>query len=237
MSARTLVGAETVPQSRPSAEPGFATGETATHQPAEAGGVAPSDPQIDAAEALRADLYALLGTMLSAPPRAPMLAEIARLEGGASEVGKAVSALAKLAGRLDEKAVEREYNVLFIGLGRGALLPYGSYYLTGFLHEKPLALLRSHMAKLGIGRQPEVKEPEDHIASLCEMMAGLIRGVYGHDVPLADQEAFFNSHIAPWAGHFFSDLEGQRLAVFYAPVGRIGRLLMDIEFEAFAINA
>ena len=41
--------------------------------------------------------------------------------------------------------VEREFFDLFIGLGRGELLPYGSYYLTGFLHERPLARLREDL--------------------------------------------------------------------------------------------
>ena len=34
------------------------------------------------------------------------------------------------------------------------------------------------MARLGIEQADGVSEPEDHIASLCEMMAGLIEGVF-----------------------------------------------------------
>ena len=48
--------------------------------------------------------------------------------------------------------VEREYFNLFIGLGRGELLPYGSYYQSGFLHERPLARLREQLSRLGIER-------------------------------------------------------------------------------------
>ena len=189
------------------------------------------------AEALRADLYGLLAKLLASPPDAPTLKQIATLEGDASPMGEAVRALAAIARRTDPGAARREYDTLFIGLGRGALLPYGSYYLTGFLHEKPLAVLRRHLAMLGIRRADEVREPEDHIATLCEVMAGLIRGSYGERVPLSEQETFFNSHMAPWAGHFFSDLEGERNAVLYAPVGRIGRLFMDIEIDAFRMDA
>ena len=112
-------------------------------------------------------------------------------------------------------------------------MPYASYYLTVFLNEKPLAGLRRDMARLGVQRAPNVFEPEDNIASLCEIMAGLIRGRFRDAAPLAEQRRFHNTHVAPWAGHFFSDLEAARNSVLYAPVGAIGRAFMEIEREAF----
>ena len=130
-----------------------------------------------------------------------------------------------------------QFNQLFIGLTRGELLPYGSYYLTGFLHEKPLAALRNDMRRLGIERAPNVYEPEDNIASLCEMMAGLIRGTFGAGSSESTERDFYNAHIAPWAGHFFTDLEGAKASVFYAPVGAIGRTFTEIEREAFRMGA
>lgn len=187
-------------------------------------------------ESLRADMYALLATLLSRSPGQDVLDTAATLSGDESEIGRGVTALGKLAGQATPASVEREYNALFIGLGRGELLPYASYYLTGFLNEKPLAVLRQHMAQLGIERSPDVKEPEDHIASLCDMMAGLIRGDFGQALSVDDQHAFFNTHIATWAGHFFSDLEGAKGSVFYAPVGKIGRAFMEIEIEAFRMD-
>ncbi|MEO1309098.1 MAG: molecular chaperone TorD family protein [Pseudomonadota bacterium] len=96
--------------------------------------------------------------------------------------------------------------------------------------------IRDHMAALGLARDPDVKEPEDHIASLCETMAALILGTHGAPLSLEDQHAFFNTHIAPWAGHFFSDLEAAKGAVLYAPVGTLGRVFMEIEFEAFRLE-
>ena len=125
---------------------------------------------------LRADLYAMLAQVLSASPDAEFLENAAGLSGDGSDLGEGISALATVAKATTPAAAEREYNALFIGLGRGELLPYASYYLTGFLNEKPLARLRGHMAQFGIERNPDVKEPEDHMATLCEMMAGLIRG-------------------------------------------------------------
>ena len=132
--------------------------------------------------------------------------------------------------------VEREFNDLFIGIGRGELLPFASYYLTGFLNEKPLATLRKDMADLSIARAPNVYEPEDNIASLMEMMAGLIDGRFGAPASLEKQREFFNRHIAPWAGHFYSDLEKARGSVFFLPVGTLGRIFIDIEREAFRLG-
>lgn len=185
---------------------------------------------------LRADLYAMLGQVLAAPPSQDFLNSAAQLSGDESDLGKGISALAKISEHTSVEAAEREFNALFIGLGRGELLPYGSFYLTGFLNEKPLARLRGHMGQLGIERNPDVKEPEDHIATLCEMMAGLIRGDFGAPISVEDQHAFFNTHIATWASHFFSDLEAAEGSVFFAPIGAVGRAFMEIEIEAFRME-
>jgi TorA maturation chaperone TorD len=185
----------------------------------------------------RADLYNFLGLLLANPPDEALLAQTEALTGDDSELGQAMTTLAKLARRASPKTVEIEFNRLFIGLGRGELLPYASYYLTGFLHEKPLAVLRQDMAARGLARADKVFEPEDGIASLMESMAALIVGRFGAAATLEDQRTFFNKHIAPWAGHFFSDLEAAKNAVFYAPVGTIGRVFMEIEAEAFRMSA
>ena len=201
--------------------------------PAEAGDVPKQIPEEDV---LRADLYGLLATLLAAPPSRETLQKAAALSGDQSDLGQGMNALSRVASSLDEKTVEREFNVLFVGLGRGELLPYASFYLTGFLNEKPLARLRDHMAKIGLEQDASVKEPEDHIASLCEIMASIIRGDHGAPLSVADQEAFFNTHMAMWAGHFFDDLQGAKGSLFYAPVGKIGRAFMDIEIEAFRMQ-
>ncbi len=186
---------------------------------------------------LRADLYRFMATLLAKAPTDETLKTAAALTGDDSDLGQGVADLATLAKATSRQAAEREYNRLFIGVGRGELLPYASYYLTGFLNEKPLARLRGHMAELGIERNPDVKEPEDHIATLCEMMSGLILGEYGAPLSVEDQHAFFNTHVATWAPHFFKDLEAAEGSVFYAPVGKIGRAFMEIEIEAFRMEA
>ena len=194
----------------------------------------PADPAIAEEDALRADLYDMLGALLARAPSKDLLARVAGLTGDGSQLGQAIQTLAHMAGMLKPEGIETEFNTLFIGLTRGELMPYASYYKTGFLHEKPLAILRNDMRRLGIERAPNVYEPEDNMASLCEMMAGLIRGTFGS---AGSDKDFYNTHLAAWAGHFFTDLEGAQASVFYAPVGAIGRAFMEIEREAYRMEA
>ena len=186
---------------------------------------------------LRADLYNFLGLILARPPDQTLLDQTAGLSGDATEMGQAIGALATIARRCNPKSVESEFNRLFIGLGRGELLPYASFYLTGFLHEKPLASLRDDLASHGIARSENVFEPEDNIASLMEVMGALIIGRFGEPTPLDMQRDFFNRHVAPWACHCFTDLEAAKNSVLYAAVGRLGRLFMEIESEGFRLSA
>ena len=188
-------------------------------------------------ESLRAELYALLGWLLKSPPDAAGVQRAAALGGDDSDLGRAISALAATARASTPEAIDEEFQTLFIGLGRGELLPYGSYYMSGFLNEKPLANLRIDMDALGIARADDIAETEDHIAALCDMMAGLITGAFGAPAELATQQQFFDSHIAPWAPKFFEDLEAAAAAAFYMPVGAIGRAFMRVEAQAFQMAA
>lgn len=185
----------------------------------------------------RAQLYALLGRLLTAAPDAGLLATLTQLAGDDSELGQALAALGAAARRMEPSRIADEFQDVMVGVTRGEVVPFASYYLAGFLHSKPLANLRGDMAKLGIARQDGVAEPEDHIGSLCEMMAGLITGQFDAVADLAEQRRFFNAHIATWAPRFFADLEAAKSAAFYMPVGKLGRTFIDIEIQAFALIA
>ena len=184
----------------------------------------------DPLDAERARLFALLGRLLGAAPDAALLGALRSLRGGPGELGEATTALATAAAAITPEALDREFFDLFIGVGRGELLPYASYYLTGFLHERPLAELRGDLARLGVARVEGVPEPEDHIAFLCETFAGLISGDLGPDANEAG--AFFARHMRPWAARFFTDLEAADAARFYRAVGRLGRLAVELESAA-----
>src|SRR6185312_14477365 len=120
------------------------------------------------------------------------------------------------------------------GIGRGELLPYASYYLTGFLHERPLARLREDLSMFGIERAQDMYEPEDHIGILLEVMGGL--AARRLPAPQGSDRKIFEKHLQNWAGRFFFDLEHAKSAKFYRTVGRLGRTFMEIETEAFALG-
>lgn len=193
---------------------------------------APAAQAADPMREGRANLYALLGHLLGGVPEPALLARLAALPADETPLGRALAALGAAARAARPEALEREFHDLFIGLGRGELLPYASYYLTGFLHERPLAELRADLKRLGISRAAGVPEPEDHIAFLCEVMAGLLRG----GVP-EEADALFQRHIRPWAMRCFADLCVAQAAVFYRMVGELGRALMDVELAAAELPA
>jgi TorA maturation chaperone TorD len=192
-------------------------------------------PIVDEIDAARAQEYALLATLLSHGPDSRLLSRLAELQGDASRIGMAHTALGEASRRVNEDEVAREYFALFAGLGQGQLLPYSSHYLTGSLYGRPLARLRETLQRLGIEKAPERSEPEDHAAFLCEIMAGLVGG--GISAPAGTDRDFFEEYLLPWIERFFVDLEGAEAADFYASVGSLGRTFIDVETHAFALRA
>jgi TorA maturation chaperone TorD len=190
---------------------------------------------VDDVDRARAREYALLATLLSKSPDAGMIGRLAVLRGDASPLGATHTALAKAAAKATADSVKIEYFDLFDALGRGGLLPYASYYLTGSLYGRPLARLRETLQSLGIERTEHHSEPEDHAAILCEIMAGVAGGRI--PAPVETQREFFEKHLAPWIGRFFADLECSESADFYARVGAVGRTFVGIETEAFTLPA
>lgn len=192
------------------------------------------DDAIDPVDAARAQEYALLATLLSAPPARSLLDRLSELRGDDTPLGRAHAALADAALNSVAAGVEREYFDLFVGLGRGELLPYASYYLTGFLNERPLSRLRADLVTLGIERVESNPEPEDHAATLCEIMAGLASGRFPS--PVEAQRAFFERHLSPWMARMFADMESTETAKFYRTIGAVGRVFMEIETVAFTFT-
>lgn len=235
----------------PGGAKGAPGGSPADFEPRDSDHAAPT--KLKQEDLLRAQIYTLLSHLLIAPPDQDLLAICAALraedaisqpaEGeGATEskggVAAAINRFAYAAASAAEAELEEDYERLFIGLGRGALVPYGSYYLTGFLNEKPLAQLRDAMAELGAAQIESRSEPEDHAGSLLEVMAGLItnryRPVNGQPVSLAAQQAFFKAHINNWMPHLFKDLEqDEEATAFYQALGALGREFLALEAESF----
>ena len=188
-------------------------------------------------EAGRQAVYGFLARTLSGPAEKVELAYTAPLASDEAPLNQAFAEFRTVLDSTPSEALERHYHDLFIGVGRGELVPYASYYLTGFLNEKPLADIRVDLETLGFARAEGVSEPEDHIASLCEVMAQLIEGTASGEFEVYEQERFFSAHLAIWAPRFFADLQAAKSAGPYREIGRIGSLFMEIEEEGFGMIA
>ena len=189
----------------------------------------------DEEQQYRAGTYSLLAALLRSAPEQTLLdhvTDLAAINQTNDELSFAMSILGLAAKDMTPEKISDEYHALFIGLGRGELVPYGSWYLTGFLMERPLAVLREDLAQLGFERNSDTHEPEDHVAALCEVMAMLISD--GQE--LARQVDFFETHIAPWFDRFFNDLSTAKAAVFYRAVGRFGTAFTELESDYLAMK-
>jgi len=196
------------------------------------------DPQDEA----RADFYGLLARLFYAAPDAALLdalAGSAELEAEAAEAGlpTAWRALCRAAGETNPEAVRSEYEQTFIGVGKAEVMLYGSFYLSGFLNEKPLAELRGDLAELGFARKGSASEPEDHIAGLADVMRQLVldKGLAPEDRD-AEQQKFFLRHLQPWYGRFCDAIEAAPGTEFYQNVAGFARAFLELEQEFFRIE-
>lgn len=193
--------------------------------------------QLELEQQYRASTYSLLAALLRATPDQNLLnilSELAPENTGNEDDALLLSmiTLSLSAKIIPPDSIEDEYHQLFIGLGKGEVVPYGSWYLTGFLMEKPLSDLRDDLAVLGYERNAEISEPEDHAAAICEVFSLLIS-----EGDNADQQyQFYKAHMAPWMGRFFDDLSDAKSAVFYKSVGRFGSAFIAFESEYFAMQ-
>jgi len=193
---------------------------------------------VSAEDEQRADLYLLIARLMYDPPEAELLERIRALEGDGSALGQAISALAQAARESDAGAIDDEYQGLFVRIDHAEFKPYASFAQTGRYYAQPLVRLREDMARLKIQRGGEVREPEDHITPLCEMMAGLILGLFDDTpAPLTKQQAFFARHLDAWAADFFQRLAQCESTPFYAAVAEVAARFLEVERRAFEIAA
>lgn len=195
----------------------------------------------DQAQHMRAGVYELLSALLAREPSGELLETLASIdkvdEGSGAADGQLTMGwelLRKASQKATEGQIREEYFNLFLGVGRGELVPFGSWYLTGFLMEKPVTVLRADLESLGIERQEGITESEDHIASLCDAMALMIRS--SDEISFSRQMKFFNDHLQPWTDRFFSDLQSARSAHFYRSVGFFGEAFFAFEAQLFSMQ-
>lgn len=190
------------------------------------------DTQREQEQTLRTEIYLVLSALFRSAPSEEMIEFLISLEVEPSEsaMQKAWIALQQAAKDSNREALEDEYQDLFIGIGRGEVMPFGSWHMTGAMMEKPLAEIRHDLELLGFERDENVKEPEDHIAALCEVMSMLT----GEEEDL--QQAVFNKHIAPWFSSFTQQLENAESANFYKPAAQLCEAFLTLEQVRFSVN-
>jgi TorA maturation chaperone TorD len=185
-------------------------------------------------ETARADLYGLLAALFYAPPSQALLDTIAAAQAaGDGVLERAWADLSAACKASRAEAVREEYESLFIGVGKPEVFLYGSYYLSGFLMEKPLAALRTDLANLGLQRDESVTESEDHIAALCEVMRYLIASDDAIHAKITTQKQFFATHLQPWATEACNAIARHPHARFYSAVAQLAHSFLEVEMQAF----
>jgi TorA maturation chaperone TorD len=188
-------------------------------------------------ETARAEVYGLLAQLFYAPPDAELFDALAVAVTQGPVTGALLERpwceLVAMARELSREAIAREYQALFGGIGKPEVYLFGSHYLSGFLNDRPLAQLRTDLARLGLARDEAMGETEDHIAYLCEVMRYLIAGDDVAVANLTTQRQFFSAHLQPWVPALCDALEAHPLARFYAVLSRFTRAFADVETQAF----
>ncbi len=193
-------------------------------------------PPVAPEDLARADMYALISNLFYAPPSDELLRLVAQSDvgqagGGASPFASAWGELKMAAATANPAQVREEFETLFYGVGRPKVMVFGSYYLAGFMMEKPLAALRDDLAALGFARKLTAGEPEDHIAALCDVMRLLVLSGAG----LETQKRFFSAHLKSWYPRLAESLARTEEADFFKHVGRLAAAFFDVEAASFDI--
>jgi len=207
-------------------------------------------PAVPPEDQARADFYALLARLYAQGPDAALLAAIAAAprmpppiavedvdDSAVVDLPAAWSALGEASAITDAEAATREYDDLFIGVGKSEVNLHGSHWLTGFMMEKPLADVRATLAAFGLGRRGGVTLVEDHLSALCETMRILIAGDEDRaPVPVTQQREFFERHIEPWAFKCCSAIFNCPVANYYRQVAQFTDCYLALERDSLAME-
>jgi TorA maturation chaperone TorD len=172
----------------------------------------------------------MLASVLEQPPSEDLRAILQSMqwdEAVPEQLDHALRALRQAANDYPLAAMKEEFDRLFVGLGCGEMIPYASWYREKMIQSMPLVSLRSDLVRLGIVRQSDNRETEDHAAALCEVMAIISRDSNGGRY--RTQADFFQHHVASWMGSFFNDLQSAKSAGFYRTIGLFGSSFLEFE--------
>ncbi len=188
-------------------------------------------------EIARAEMYGLLATLLYHPPGDELLAQLQAAVTEAPQQGGFLEEpwreLVAAARSMTAAQIAQEYNALFGGVGKPEVYLYGSHYLSGFLNEKPLVQLRDDLAALGLARDANMPETEDHVAYLFEVMRYLIAGDDVSVCNLTQQSGFFSRHLQPWVSRLCQAIAEHPRAGFYARLAGLAEAFASVEAQGF----
>jgi TorA maturation chaperone TorD len=188
-------------------------------------------------EVARAELYGLLASLWYAAPDAELLDAFSVAPTEAPAAGAFLEEpwrqLVGVARETSLAAVRSEYDALFGGIGKPEIYVFGSFYLSGFLNDKPVAQLRTDLARLGLARSDVVSETEDHVACLFEVMRYLIAGDDVEVANLTQQQRFFSTHLQPWLPALCDAVAQHPKARFYAALANLTAAFAQVEAQGF----
>jgi TorA maturation chaperone TorD len=192
-------------------------------------------------ETARAEVYGLLAELFYAPPGPELFSQLRAAVTEAPSAGSFLEEpwrdVVAAARATDGDAVATEYATLFGGVGKPEVYLFGSFYLSGFLNEKPLAKLRADVAALGLDRDGAMSETEDHVAYLLEVMRYLIAGDDVAVANLTQQQQFFGKHLHPWIPRMCDAVAGHPQAHFYKALAAFTQAFMSVEAQGFDMLA
>jgi len=192
-------------------------------------------------ETARAEVYGLLAALYYAPPSPDLLSQLRVAVTEAPAAGGFLEEpwrqFVGVVRELSDEQVANEYDALFGGVGKPEVYLFGSYYLSGFLNEKPLAALRGDLATLGLARDETMPETEDHFACVCEVMRYLIAGDDVEVANLTQQQKFFSAHVQPWATPMCDAITAHPKARFYAALAGFTAAFVSVETQGFDLMA
>ena len=191
----------------------------------------------DSEEVARAELYGLLAQLWLAPPDDDLLQQFRVAVTEAPHPGGWLESpwqdlVSALRGTTPEQAAA-EFTALFLGVGKPEVFAYASFHLTGSLNDKPLATLRADLAALGLARDEQMLETEDHIAYLFEVMRYLIAGDDVVVCNLEQQRRFFRNHLQPWTDALCEATMAHPRAAIWRAVAHFTREFMHVETQGF----
>ena len=188
----------------------------------------------------RADLYGLIARLFHEAPDQELLDQIVSSIPEGQEAQSEAAPLARVWQNLVEmakanpaKAWQDEFDQNFISVGRPIIILNGSFYMAGYLNERPLVEIRRALDAFGLESAEEISETEDHISALCEVMRYLIAGDDVEISNLTNQRVFFNDHIRPWHDDLFDAIDAVSEMRLYHSVASLAREFLAIEGQGF----